>query len=122
MAKLRSSAIQEANAFAASKDKVAVAMNAREVVPAHGFPSYEYQFRLLDKNDPRSSGASLVPRADVVIEKTEHISGDIKTTTVSDNKSDFYTEIIKLDDLRKKGLITNAEYEAQKQRVIDQTR
>lgn len=122
MAKLRASAIQEANAFAASQGKVAVAINARELVPTHGFPSYEYQFRLLDKNDPRARGISLEPRADVVIERSDKISADITTTDKSEKSPDLYTELTKLDDLRKKGLITDAEYEAEKKKVLERSK
>jgi len=122
MAKLRASAIQEANAFAESKGKVAVAMGAREVVPTHGFPSYEYQFRLLDKNDPRAQGVSLDPRADVVIEKHETVRRDVTTTDKTETKPDVYAEIMKLDDLRKRGLITDAEFETQKQRILAQAK
>ena len=32
---------------------------------------------------------------------------------------DVYTELLKLDDLRKKGIITEAEFEAQKKRLFE---
>lgn len=119
MAKLRASAIQEANEFAAKQGKVAVTLGAREVVPAHGFPSYEYQFQLLDKSDPRASGVSLAPRADVVIEKTEKITGDIRTKDVTEKKPDLYSELTKLDDLKKRGILTEEEFAAQKKRLLE---
>ena len=119
MAKLRASAIQEANAFAEKQGKIAVPLASHEVVPAHGFPSYEYQFQVLDKNDPRARGASLVPRADVVIEKTEKVTGDIRTQDTTEKKTDLYTELTKLDDLRKKGIITDEEFAAQKKRLLE---
>lgn len=69
MASLKAQVIREANAFAESKGKVAVAMAMRETPSAPGrMPSFEYQFRLLDKNDPRAKGAVMEPRADAVIE------------------------------------------------------
>lgn len=122
MAKLRASTIQEANAFAAQKGKVAVAVNAREVVPTHGFPSYEYQFRLLNEDDPRAQGVSLEPRADFVIDRTDKISADITTRNEPSANPDLYSELIKLDDLRQKGLITDAEYEAEKKKLLERSK
>lgn len=42
--------IEEATAFARSRGKVAVRVASDDIRPAHGFPSYEYNFRL---EDPR---------------------------------------------------------------------
>lgn len=117
---LKARVIQEANAFAASKGKVAVAFGAHETHPAPGqMPAFEYQFRLMDKNDPRATGG-LVPRADVVIERHDTIDANIKTVEQTDKKPDLYVELMKLDDLRKKGLITDAEFDAQKQKLLSQ--
>jgi len=120
-AALRAGVIKDANEFAKAKGKVAVPVTTHQtpVYPGH-FATFDYQFMLVDQNDPRANGVSLVPRPDVVIEKHEHISSDIRTTDTSEKKTDLYTEIMKLDDLRKKGLITDAEFEAQKQELFRQ--
>jgi hypothetical protein len=48
--KLKMRAIQDANDFAASKGKVATFISAEEKRPVvGGFPSYEYNFKLLDR-------------------------------------------------------------------------
>ena len=95
-AKLRDEVIQEANAFAASKGKVAVEVATHSEHPlVGGLPSFEYEFRLVDKTSAES---------------------------VSQKQPDLYTEILKLDDLRKKGLISDAEYEAQKLKLLNQTK
>jgi hypothetical protein len=119
--KLKSKTISEANAFAESKGKIAIPVAVNEH-PAGGFAEWanvEYQFRMVDKNDPEAKRTSLVPRANVVIEKTENVSADIRTREESDKKPDLYTELTKLDDLRKKGLITDAEFESQKQKLLN---
>lgn len=68
-AALKSEVIQEANAFARSQGKVAVAQASRFTPLAPGQePSFEYQFRLLDKDDPRAQGSVLTARPDIVIE------------------------------------------------------
>jgi hypothetical protein len=95
-AKLRDEVIQEANAFAASKGKIAVPVATHSEHPlVGGLPSFEYEFRLADKS----------PAALVVPEK----------------QGDLYNELLKLDELRKKGLITDAEFETQKQKLLSQT-
>jgi hypothetical protein len=88
--------------------------------PGH-FASFDYQFRVVDKNDPEARRTSLTPRPNIVVEKDEKVSADIKTTDQSTKQADLYTEIMKLDDLRKKGLLTDAQFEAQKQKLLDKS-
>lgn len=69
MSALKAEVIREANAFAESKGKVAVAQAMNETPGAPGrLPSFEYQFRLLDKTDPRAQGAVMSPTPEVVIQ------------------------------------------------------
>ncbi len=79
---------------------------------------FDYQFRVVEKNDPEARRTSLVPRADVVIEKTEKISVESRTKDESAKPKDVYAELIKLDDLRKKGILSEAEFETQKKKVL----
>lgn len=119
--KLKSRAIQEANDFAASKNKIAipVAMESHPVGILGDWAAVEYQFRVVSEDDPEAKRTSLTPRADVVIEKTSGISVDIKSKDPSGKTKDVYTELIKLDDLRKKGIITKAEFETQKIKLLE---
>jgi hypothetical protein len=116
---LKAGVISDADAFAASQGKVAVVIAANDspAYPGH-FATFEYQFRVVDKNDPDARRTSLAPRPKVVIEKDEKITGNIRTSDEPEKHPDLYTEILKLDELRKKGLITDAEYEAQKQKYL----
>ena len=57
-----------------------------------------------------------------MIEKTEKISADVRTKDETDKKPDLYTELTKLDDLRKKGLITDAEFESEKQKLLSRAK
>jgi hypothetical protein len=116
--RLKADAISRANEFAASKGKVAVPISSREDRPQVGFPSYEYQFRLVDKDDAAAKGAALVPGPDLVIEKKETIAADVRTKDMTPKQQDLYTELLKLDDLRKKGVITEAEFEAEKKKLL----
>lgn len=120
MGTLKSEVIQRANAFAESRGKVAIAVAAKETTPAPGrMPNYEYQFRLVDKSDPRASGTGLTKAPDVVIENRGQAPSVVVNSGGDAAKpKDVYTELLKLDDLRKRGIITEAEFEAQKKKLL----
>jgi hypothetical protein len=117
---LKTDSIREANAFAESQGKVAIPVSAHEhpVGILGDWASFEYQFRVVDKNDSEARRTSLTPRADFVIEKTERLSADIHTKNQSEKSKDVYAELIKLDDLREKGIISDAEFESQKKKLL----
>lgn len=121
MGTLKSAVIQRANAFAESKGKVAVPVAAKEQPPFPGrMPNYEYQFRLVDRNDPRASGGGLIKTPDMVIENRGQAPSVVVNSPSKEQtrSSDVYTELLKLDDLRKKGILTEPEFEAQKTRLL----
>ena len=110
MGSLKSDVMKRANAFAESKGKIAIPIASKEspAYPGH-MPNFESQFRLVDKDDPRAAGAALVPRADVVIENNMR-SSLLLSPTSAVKSPDVYTELLKLDDLRKKNIITETEF------------
>ena len=119
---LKAGVINDANAFAESQGKVAIPLSVKEIPMGTGpaqWASFEYQFRVVDKNDPEVRRTSLVPRPDVVIEKTEKITADVKTKDQTDRPKDVYAELVKLDDLRKRGILTDAEFEVQKKKLLE---
>ena len=112
---MKADVIREANEFAARKGKVAIPLGSTETPVAPGrFATFEYQFRVVDKNDPEARRTSLTPSPDVVVEKTEKV----EVRTKEEKAPDLYAELVKLDDLRKKGIITDEEFEAQKKRLF----
>ncbi|MCW0453237.1 hypothetical protein NB721_002323 [Xanthomonas sacchari] len=64
----------------------------------------------------------LQPRADdMQIEVNERVPSPATTGTPTPAPSappDLYAELLKLDDLRKKGLLTEAEFQAQKAKLL----
>ena len=121
MATLKAEVIQRANAFAESKGKVAVPVAAQETPAAPGrMPNYEYQFRLVNRNDPRAAGQGLVKTPDMVIENRNQSPAVVVNPPARDGgqAKDVYSELLKLDDLRKRGIITEAEFEAQKRKLL----
>lgn len=81
--------------------------------------TFEYKFRLLDKNDHTTIRTHLIPGSDVVADDTGKIVGDIDTKTQPEKPRDTYAELIKLDDLRKRSIISEAEFEAEKKKLLD---
>ncbi len=55
MQKLKANVIQEANRFAAQQGKNIDPISLTDTVPTHGFPSVNYQFRLVDVITNKSS-------------------------------------------------------------------
>ncbi|MEY2882234.1 MAG: hypothetical protein RLZZ15_4614 [Verrucomicrobiota bacterium] len=109
---------EEANKFAESKGKIMIPLSVKDSpATSNKIASCELNFRVLDTSDPEARRTSLVPRADVVIEKTETISTDVR---VKEEKApDLYAELTKLDDLRKRGILTEAEFTSQKKRLLE---
>lgn len=73
----------------------------------------EIQFLCLDKNDPQLVRPTLNQQANQIIEVRKEIGIQDKT-----KKTDLYNELLKLDDLLKKGILTEAEFQAQKRQLL----
>jgi hypothetical protein len=131
----REDLIRQAEAYAESHGKVAVA------VPQLGTLSgidrggvVEYRFRLLDKGGPVPQPAALPLRPEAAAAKVEK-GVEVETAKAEskiaeqpakepnsaqpERKPDLYNELIKLDDLRKRGILTEEEFQAQKKKLLD---
>jgi hypothetical protein len=115
---LKASVISDANAFAASKGKVAIPISTHETpaYPLH-FASFDYQFKLVDAGSPEAKSTALAPTANVRIEQHGTTTVDVHGDSVA--KKDVYAELVKLDDLHKRGILTDSEFEAQKKKLLD---
>lgn len=116
--KLKIKVLRKANEFAASKGLIAIPVSLR-ITPAGGpaqWPEAEYQFRLVEKGDPEAAHAILVPRADTVIAMHQTIETKRQDSAAM---PDLYAELTKLDDLRKRGLLTDAEFDTQKKKLLE---
>jgi len=117
---MKADVIREANEFAASQGKIAIPLSLNESPMYIGhFASVDYQFRIVDQSDPAARSLSLVPRPDLVIEKTEKRTVDVNAKDQTDRPKDVYAELLKLDDLRKRGILSQQEFEAQKKKLLD---
>lgn len=101
--KMKAEVVREANAFAARKGKIALPISSRDTFPAHGFPSVEYQFKLVDKDYSEPDRPATPPH----VEKNQS-----QTATLGQ-------QLIDLQKAREAGAITDAEYQAQKAKLLD---
>ena len=95
---MREDVLREANAFAAEQGKVAEKVILKETPVGFGrFAKVEYTFRLVD---PQS------------VENTP----DMREPEEND---DVYTELLKLDDLRQRGILSDEEFAEQKRKLLE---
>ena len=121
MGSLKAKAFREASDYCISQNKKIQVVNTIESSPPYvlaNFPRVEIQFMCLGEGDVELSRPKLKKEADVVIEKTSEISIDVKTKDQSEKTKDVYTELLKLEDLRKKGIISEEEFETQKKKLL----
>ena len=120
---LKAGVISDANKFAEKQGKVAIPISSHfkpmGIGPAQ-WAEFEYQFRVVNKNDPEVQRTSLTPKVNVVIEKKEDSTSDIKIEDKTKTTKDLYSELIKLDDLLKKGIITDKEFDARKKKILNE--
>ena len=119
--RFKAEVIQEANDFAQAKGKVAIPVSLDETPARPGrFATVQYQFRLLEPSDPEAKRVvTLTKRADVVVESSSKSKIDLKVQPSSGQARDTYSELLKLDDLRKRGILSEAEFEAEKKKLLE---
>jgi hypothetical protein len=127
---LQRQVVEEANAFAEKRGMIAVPIEAR-VHPAGNMGDWGwcyYKFQLSPKGDMRVSKSA----SEISFEKDPRMTdnffrsldaaakpGGLPGTNSPAAKQNVYDELIKLDELRKKGILTEEEFQAQKKRVLE---
>ncbi len=120
LGEMKAAVYREAAAYAESRGKVFVPLSTNEANTAWGKKAFfELRFKLADKDSPEALNVNMVPRPDVVIQKPETVSADTRTKDTTEKKPDMYAELLKLDDLRKRGIITEAEFMAEKKKLLE---
>ena len=115
----RRRAIEAANAFAAEKGMTAIPLSLN-TTPAGGpaqWPTVEYQFRVVPEGDVEHRRTALMPTPDTTVQV------DVRTDSPpppdpAAAEPDLYTQLLKLDDLRARGILTDAEFEEQKAKLL----
>jgi Short C-terminal domain len=133
LAKLKIGIIKQANEFAVSKGKVLIPISCKEKPLGNGpaqWASFEYQFKLVSKDDPEADRATLGSCPDFIVQTNQSLKAEVTTREekakpeapkepASAGQKDLYTELMKLDDLRKRGILTEEEFQAEKRKLLE---
>ena len=77
-------------------------------------PLQNCEFMCLDSDDSDYSRTTIKREADRILE----VRKDIKTIDNTPPSKDVYDQLLKLDELRKRGVISDAEFEDQKKKIL----
>ena len=116
--KLKSKAIKEATEYCTNLNKSLQIVSTWEASPPYilaNFPKAEITFMCLNQNDPEYARPKLKPEADTNVDVTVN---DNTESNIKNIQPDIYSELIKLDDLRKKGIINEPEFELLKKKLL----
>ena len=115
----KSAMMHEANDFAAKQGKVASTVAMKETpMSVQGFTALEYQFKLVDKDAmPRPPASSA--RVDGARAATYTSPAVIAPAAQAPNVDNLYAELLKLDELRKRGILTEDEFSREKKKILD---
>lgn len=108
---------KEGSAYCASQGKEIQPVNDQGVdgVPGRSFANAEIQFRCLSKGDAELGRPTMKPIANIRIENDIREKKDISVQ----GSGDMYTELKKLKDLLDANIITQAEFDTQKKKILE---
>lgn len=114
---LKAEVFQEASQFCERSGKNLQVVSTHETAPPYifgNFPKAEIQFMCLEEKDAELGRPKLRREPSSVIE----IKSETKSKVEAAPGTDVYNELIKLDELRKKGIISESEFETQKKKIL----
>ena len=115
--KLKTQALEDAAAYCAKLHKelkVISTTASRPVIPATGFANAKVVFKALDANDPELRGQASAAAAAATPPAVENPAPRTATDVL-------YNDLMKLDDLRKRGVLTDEEFQAQKKKLLEKS-
>jgi len=116
---VREKVYKKANEYCSERGlvMVPVSFNARPGELGRSAPNADLVFRALKPGDP-AIGRPNLSEADQKID----VSQNVRVTTRDETRKDkdLYAELVKLDDLRKRGILSDKEFEAEKTKLLQQ--
>ena len=116
--KLKTQALEDAATYCAKLHKelkIVSTTTARPVVPLTGFASAKVVFKALDANDPELHAPVSASAPGAATPAVAEIAAPRTATDA------LYSDLMKLDDLRKRGLLTEEEFQAQKKKLLEKS-
>ncbi|MBC7367701.1 MAG: SHOCT domain-containing protein [Undibacterium sp.] len=116
---VRNKVYKDANDFCAAKGlvMVPVSFKARPGELGRDPTSADLAFRALKPGDP-AIGRPDVVDVDQNVTVNQNVKVSVKDEIKKEKPPDTYTELNKLDDLRKRGLSSEAEFETEKRKLL----
>jgi hypothetical protein len=65
------------------------------------------------------TGVALETGAEKFTQSSNSVDADVSVRDDTSSETDLYTELMKLDDLRKKGILTEEEFDAEKRKLLE---
>ena len=119
---LKAEAFQEGTQYCEKLGKSFQVVSTHEASPPYifgNFPKAEVQFMCLNANDAELNRPKLKKEANTVVEIKNSNPVRSEPAQPPAQSKDVYNELIKLDNLRKQGIITQAEFDAQKAKILN---
>jgi hypothetical protein len=111
---------RQADAFAMSQGKVVIPIGIKEEPMAvQGFTAIEYQFQIAEKNSAVALAAVEAKHSTAGNTKLADSNVNVKMQDQKEHSQDMYNELVKLDELRKRGILTDAEFDSEKKKVLN---
>ena len=124
---LKADAISEAAKYCEAQGKVMKIVAVTEAKPPYilgNFPKAEVVFKALNPGDPElvlpsvfDASGNQVRVGSSLIDRSE-----VKISVDHPDTEDIYTKLEKLDELRKKGILTEEEFQKEKSKLLDAQR
>jgi hypothetical protein len=121
-AKLKEQALEDAAAYCAKLHKelkVVSTTEAHPTIPLTGFASAKVVFKALDADDPELHA----PVAPEVIPGTAPAPAPVAVQPAPPRSETnaLYRDLLELDDLRKRGLLTEEEFQAKRKKLVEKS-
>jgi hypothetical protein len=109
--------VKKSTAFASSHNKVAVPIKARihRIGIMGDWAWFYYKFSLVDPGSPES----IRKFEDIVVERDARLSDEFYQNRHKEDATNVYDDLLKLDELRKKGIISESEFQQQKTKILN---
>lgn len=116
--KLKADATDAANKFCADQGKQMKLLSLTAKVPvfAMGYPRAKIVFKALNPGDPEMT-MPVTPEGTISVAVAPAASAAPPRLTTDE----LYSELVKLDDLRKKGILSDDEFQAEKKKLLSRS-
>jgi len=116
---MRAAVTAEADAFAKGQGKVAVPIAThQETMRVGHLTTIDYEFRLASPRELPAKAAAAPPQPAVIEAAKPAASPAAEPKPTQPMSAELYNELIRLDDLRKRGILTDEEFRILKNQLI----